>query len=122
MRITKMTSRLETVEPDLVFEATPLRIARTDDPPGLRVHGEIDFSNFGDFRDSLIPLVSESTTDVHVDFVALSFIDLAGLRVLVTAAGSLPPDVRLVVHGAKPFVGRVLHLVGWGSVPSLLFD
>jgi anti-anti-sigma regulatory factor len=45
--------------------------------------------------------------------------DLAGLRVLVSTAEQLPAGRDLVLHSVRPYLRRIVQLVGWDRAPGL---
>lgn len=82
----------------------------------LRLQGELDVSS----RDRLHSAISRALEDhpplLVVDLSGLSFIDCAGLSVLVGAHKRLAGcGHRLLITGAKPAVQRLLHLTGMGT-------
>ena len=95
-----------------------LRITRLAEAPGLRVEGEIDQSNAALLARAL-DAVTGGGGSVHLDLQGLEFMDLAGLRVLVSTAGQLPAGRSLVLHSVRPYLRRIMELVGWDRAPGL---
>jgi anti-anti-sigma factor len=85
---------------------------------GLRVEGEIDQSNAALLARAL-DAVTSGGGSVHLDLTGLEFMDLAGLRVLVSTAGQLPAGRNLVLHSVRPYLRRIMELVGWDRAPGL---
>jgi anti-anti-sigma factor len=95
-----------------------LRITRIAEPRGLRVEGEIDHSNAGLLARALDE-ASRAGESVHLDLAGLEFMDMAGLRVLVSTAERLSSGHVLVLHAIRPYLRRVMELVGWDRAPGL---
>lgn len=86
-----------------------LKIAALESRRGLKLSGEIDISNAKYLADSLDHL--EESEDIHLDLSDLSFIDAAGLRVLMQAARRLSKGKRLVLWSTPGFVKRLLAVM-----------
>jgi anti-anti-sigma factor len=94
-----------------------LRVERSDDPPGLRLAGEVDAANV----EALAELLSRAALaggELHVDIAEVLFCDLGGLRALVRALQE-SPHCRMVVHGMPGHLRRALHIAGWAELPGL---
>lgn len=79
----------------------------------VALSGEIDLATAPVLRDVLIQATSLAVTGVIVDLDGVTFVDAAGLGVLVGAdkrAGHLPGGLRLVAVSAR--VRRLLALLG----------
>ena len=87
------------------------------DPPVLRVDGEIDLSTADLFRTALEDAVS-THPNVVVDLARVSFLDAAGLRVLVQVAATRNGAGPIPLVNAQR-VAWVLDLVGLSSSPSI---
>ncbi len=90
-----------------------LRAVRTDDPPGIALHGEADLSN----RRALRTLVEHMADDspaadgpLTVDLSGLRFADAAAIRILARAAASSAHRLRLV--GPSRAIRRLLSRFG----------
>jgi anti-anti-sigma factor len=86
-------------------------------PPVLRVEGEVDLATAGELRDALLDAMAVDPR-VVVDMEAVTFIDAAGLRVVLQAAESLNGSGPLTLVNA-PLVARLLGLVGMADLPSI---
>ncbi|MFF2519504.1 STAS domain-containing protein [Streptomyces sp. NPDC058086] len=59
--------------------------------------------------------------DLHVDLTDVTFIDVAGIRMMTTVAKTLSRDGRrLLLHATLPGARKVIHLMGWESAPGLM--
>lgn len=105
---------------ELAFDDGLLRIARTDIPPGLRVAGEVDHNNTPAFGE-VLAAATHTGGDVHVDLAGLEFINVEGLRLLMSAAAQVSPSGALVLEALPPHLFRVIHLAGWDATPGLEF-
>jgi anti-anti-sigma factor len=56
---------------------------------------------------------------LFVDLSGLVFIDVGGLRALVTTAARMEGDHALTLCFASPHVRRLLELTGWHDIPRL---
>ncbi|QSB14084.1 MEDS domain-containing protein [Natronosporangium hydrolyticum] len=77
-----------------------LRMTRTENPPGLRLVGEVDISNYDAFTGVLRAAVAEQRADPRptalvIDAGALRFVDARGVGLLVEAAATAPAGVHL---------------------------
>jgi anti-anti-sigma factor len=97
-----------------------LRVIPTICPSGLQFEGEIDLCS----RDLLAAALHQSVLfgsgDLHVDLTGVTFIDVAGIRIMTTVAKTLNRDGRrLVLHATPPGARKVIHLLGWDTTPGL---
>jgi anti-anti-sigma factor len=98
-----------------------LRLDGTFEPPHLVVDGEVDMSTLPTFSDALTSVLEHSSGDVWVDVERLGFVDVGGLRALAAAACRLgSQDRRLVLRSVTPHLVKLIDLVGWSQIPSLL--
>ncbi|MEV0386754.1 STAS domain-containing protein [Nonomuraea sp. NPDC050643] len=97
-----------------------LRICPLADGAGLRVEGELDRTALPDLRQALGSMASGGFC---VDLGGLAFIDLGGLRALVSAGAALyggDGDRHvLTLRSVPPHVRRLLVLTGWHQAPGL---
>jgi anti-anti-sigma regulatory factor len=56
---------------------------------------------------------------VHLDVTQLRFIDVSGIRAIVSAAENLGEGRRILLHGLPTQLARVLSIVGWAEAPTL---
>ncbi|MEV0387178.1 STAS domain-containing protein [Nonomuraea sp. NPDC050643] len=87
-------------------------------PFGLRVRGDIDRAGRPVLARALSWAVRLGAADIHLDLSELTFIDAAGLRLIVTTAAGLPPPRRLIVQHPPPVVPGLLALLGWRLGPD----
>lgn len=105
----------------LRVRSAQLRLDGTFEPPHLVVDGEIDMSTLPTFDEALARLVAHSRGDVWVDVEMLDFIDVGGLRALAATACRLGlQDRRLVLRSVAPHLAKLMDLVGWSQISSLL--
>lgn len=100
---------------------TQFRVSRKRGKGWLRISGEIDAWNVGTVREALQAALFEKG-DVHIDVSHLLFCDVTGIRAIVAAASRLTDGRRLILHGLNPQLQRVVDVVGWGGMPSLVID
>lgn len=90
--------------------------------PVVRADGEIDLSNVEELRSAFDAAIARSPNAFIADFTAISYIDSAGVAVVVsayrkvrTANGALG-----IVRPTSAAARRVLELVGLQSLPSIV--
>jgi ABC-type transporter Mla MlaB component len=105
---------------DSVSDDGVLRIARTADPPGLAIAGEIDESTYPVLLAALREL-PDTPPEVHLDLADVSYCDLAGLRAIVRLAspGGASPGRPVVLHKVPAQLRAVLEIIGWDAIPGL---
>ncbi|MCA2228823.1 STAS domain-containing protein [Nonomuraea aurantiaca] len=96
-----------------------LRITPLADRAGLWIEGELDHSTLPDLRQALGSMASGR--GFCVDLSGLAFIDVGGLRALVSVAAALHDggDHVLTLRSAPPQLRRLLQLTGWRQTPGL---
>jgi anti-anti-sigma factor len=106
-----------------VYDDETLRITSTVHPPGIRLEGELDRSGVPALMAALAEAAHRAAHGdgpLSVDLSGLDFIDVSGLRVLVTAdlgaGGGSAGVVRMVA--APAVVLRLLRLTGWDEAPG----
>ncbi|WP_326822098.1 STAS domain-containing protein [Streptosporangium sp. NBC_01756] len=107
----------------LSYDDGTLRITPMVRPPGIRLEGELDRSRVAGLLTALAAtahLVAQGGGPCYVDLRGLDFIDVSGLRTLITAGlgtGAGGPDgIRMVAASAA--VRRLLRLTGWDGMPE----
>jgi anti-anti-sigma regulatory factor len=87
--------------------------------------GEIDESTYPGLV-SALDEAADGHSEVHFDFAAVEYCDLAGLRAIVCVTGADRPDQagrrRVVLHRLPPELQTVLLIVGWDCTPGLAVD
>jgi anti-anti-sigma factor len=101
------------------FDDGRLRITCVQEPPGLRVEGEVDATTRAAFSQVLLTALSRSRHDLHIDLSRLRHIDLGGLRVLASAAAALEGERVLVLAPLPARVRRLIELAGWDDIDKL---
>jgi len=90
--------------------------------PVVKAAGEIDLSNIEELRSALDAAIARSPDAVTVDFAEISYIDSAGVAVVISAYRKLRrADGALgIVRPTSPAARRVLELVGLQSLPGVV--
>ncbi|MER5688945.1 STAS domain-containing protein [Streptomyces sp. NPDC002205] len=97
-----------------------LRVIWTICPSGLRFEGEIDLCSRDLLAEVLDSAIQFDSGDLHVDLTGVTFIDVAGIRMMTTVAKTLSRDGRrLLLHDTPRGARRVIHLLGWETTPGL---
>lgn len=122
------------VDAEPVYSDKQLVILRTGFS-ALRISGAIDEYNAeavaGALKAQLLIVPSAHTTlsdaitgngDLHLDLNDLQFSDVSGIRSLVGLAEGMGPGRRLVLQGLPPLIRKVMTVVGWGEMPSLVIE
>lgn len=107
------------IDADPVHRDATLTITRTFHPPGLRLRGEVDMSNAAAFERVLAAYAAVGTQPLHLDMSGVSFIDVAGMRVVARTASRLG-ERTLHLYGVGYAPRTVLRATGWASLPNLV--
>jgi ABC-type transporter Mla MlaB component len=100
------------------FDDGVLRITRSHAPDGLRLAGELDTARQEPLLTALTS-VGRATTDTHLDFAEVRFLDLGILSLLVTYALRISPGRRLILDDLPPDVAGLIQTLGWRHLPGL---
>lgn len=95
-----------------------LQLARTTDPPGFRLVGEIDISNVATLADALERDV-ESGGDITLDLSGLVFLDSTAIQIIIRTAQRLHGKGNLVLVQPGGLVQRTLERVGLGQLSNV---
>ncbi|MET8162408.1 MEDS domain-containing protein [Sphaerisporangium sp. NPDC005289] len=102
------------MEPGTDWNWRPLlRMERTGEPPGLRLIGEADASNRDALAATLADVIddmSRSDATVTLDVAGLRFADAGAARLLMGAATTAPPKVRIT--GCSVPLAKLMRLLG----------
>jgi len=105
---------------DVAYQDKQLVIRQTSQPLGLRLTGAVDDSNVeavGGVLDST--LKAHRGCDVHIDASGLDFVDVSGIRALVSAAERVDGGRHLILYGVPPLISKLMSVVGWTDMPAL---
>jgi anti-sigma B factor antagonist len=98
----------ETAEPLLVVE-----VLRDGNAATVRIEGEIEFATAPRLRAALLDLAQRGASPVVVDLAAVSFLDSAGISLLIQAKKRFAAaGTDLVLRAPRPSVLRVLQISG----------
>jgi anti-anti-sigma regulatory factor len=123
VREMRAVHRHEVITPS-AYDDGLLRITRGG-PGRARLAGEADHSNHGMIERLLTTVLDEALRSptgpatVTLDLSSLRFFDVATAAALVHAADRFPSSHRLVLHGVRPPVLRVLDRCGSPFAPQL---
>ncbi len=95
-----------------------LRITSTRSPLGLAISGEIDESTYGHLARALERL-ADGPGEIHVWLAGLEYCDLAGLRAILSLAGSSGQSRCVVLHDVPPDSQEALRILDWDTTPGL---
>ncbi|MBB5866741.1 anti-anti-sigma factor [Allocatelliglobosispora scoriae] len=102
----------------VAYHDTPvLRICRQHRPGGVRIAGELDFTQLEPLQRALGEAFRLDDT-IHLNLTRLRFIDGAAATVIVKAAVSLPAGRELIV-ACPPAVAMVFDAVGASDVGQM---
>ena len=107
------------LEGEPMYADKQLVIRHTVPDKGLSFAGTIDVFNADTVADSVKSQLNRDG-DLHLDLSRVEFCDVSGIRALVAAAETAPVGHRLVLHGLPPLLQRVMTLVGWGELPTVV--
>ncbi|MDT0453542.1 MEDS domain-containing protein [Streptomyces hesseae] len=107
------------VEADPLVRTPELVVARTHRPQGLRLEGLVDEGARRCLRDALRS-VAAVRGDVSLEMSRVEFLDLGGLRLLMTfARARAARHCTVELTGLRPHLRQVITLVGWDRTPGL---
>jgi anti-anti-sigma factor len=95
-----------------------LQLARTTEPRGFRLVGEIDLSNASTLASALEREI-ERGGDIVLDLAGLVFMDSTGIQVIIQAARGLEGRGRLVLLDPGDLVRRTLERVQVGRLSNV---
>ena len=83
----------------------------------IHVEGELDVATAGKLETALTPIAAPDGTRVVVDLAGVSFIDVRGLRALLTGRRELSRrHIGMVVGNPPPQARRLFDLAGSGDL------
>lgn len=90
--------------------------------PVVRATGEIDLSNIDELRSAFDAAIARSPGAFIVDFTGISYIDSAGVAVVISAYRTIckAGGALGIVRPTSPAARRVLELVGLQSLPGVV--
>jgi anti-anti-sigma factor len=106
-----MGPEVEPTPATVVFRVTPRS------PGELVVAGEVDLSTADRLRETLDGVIPED--DLVLDLSEVTFLDAAGLRVLIERASSLPEGSVLILRFPQRIVRRLLQVASVDQHPSI---
>ena len=98
--------------------APMLEIAPTDDPPGLRLVGEVDLDTVAELTAALEPHL-QSGGEITLDMAGVRFMGSSGVQVLIRTLNSLGDRGRLVLTHPGGSVRRLLQVMGLDRFDNL---
>ncbi|MFI1968999.1 MEDS domain-containing protein [Streptomyces cinnamoneus] len=113
------SAHVSSVEADPLVRTAELVVVRTYRPQGLRVEGVVDAEAHPCLRDALRS-VAGVRGDVRLEMSRVEFLDLAGLRLLMTfARARAARHCTVELAGLPPHLLQVITVVGWDRTPGL---
>lgn len=108
----------------LPIETALLRLEAMQDPPGLRLTGEVDLAGLEAFRAAVAGRLATLPRgqDLHLDLAGVEFMDCAGIGVVLRAANTVAGEGRegrLVLDSPTGTVRRIISVVGLERLPSV---
>ena len=109
----------------IVLNGTPLhrpgpllQLEHLEGRTGLRLSGEIDVSNVGEFAAAL-QFTFRPTRDFHLDLAGLSYMDTTAVGLMAGTAATSTDGRRFVLWSPPPIVRTTLQVFGWDELPAL---
>jgi anti-anti-sigma factor len=105
----------------LPIETTLLRLEAVEDPPGLRLSGEVDLAGLEAFRAAVAGRLGTLRTgqDLRLDLAGVEFLDCVGIGVILRAANAVAGRGRLILDSPTRAVRRIISVVGLERLPSV---
>ena len=116
--------------PDVLYDDGVLLIVPVaDGPPGVVLAGEIDEQNRAGLATALGKLAA-GHRQFYVDMAAVSYCDLAGLRVILRLGGGEDPGQpgppgspgqpgQVVLVRVPGYLEKIIRIVGWDHRPDI---
>ncbi len=102
---------------------SPLAVTFSRPPATLRLAGVIDESTYPVVRRALARAAMAGDDSLRVDMAEVEFCDLAGLRLIVSLAGSGRAGVSQVTIAHLPaHLAEIMHILGWARAPGLVLQ
>lgn len=103
---------------------SPLTATFTRPPAALRLAGVIDESTYPVLRRALAKATMAGDDAIRVDMAEVEFCDLAGLRMIVSVAGSgrlgrAGADRVVIADLSAPLID-LMHILGWDATPGVV--
>jgi anti-anti-sigma factor len=95
-----------------------LQLARTTEPRGFRLVGEMDISNVATFAEAMSAEI-ELGGDITLDLAGLAFLDSTGIQVIIQTAQRLEGRGRLRLVQPGDLVRRTLERVRLGQISNV---
>jgi anti-anti-sigma factor len=95
-----------------------LQLARTTEPRGFRLVGEIDISNVSTLSNALAREIGAGG-DITLDVAGLVFMDSTGIQVIIQTARRLAGRGRLVLLEPGDLIRRTLERVRLGQLANV---
>jgi anti-sigma B factor antagonist len=94
---------------------------RFSDPrrPVVEVHGEVDIATAPELADYVAAALARDPVSLVLDLSHTTFIDCAGIAVVIAAATHLSEQSRLVLRRPRPFIRRVFALLDIDTVCAI---
>lgn len=102
-------------------EGGTLQITSTRSPLGLAISGEIDESTY-DHLVGALDRLADGPGEIHVWLAGVEYCDLAGLRAILSLAGSNGQSRCVVLHDVPPASREALRILGWDTTSGLTID
>lgn len=103
---------------------SPLMASFTRPPATLRLAGVIDESTYPVLRRALAKAAMAGDDAIRVDMAGVEFCDLAGLRMIVSAAGpggqNRAAAGRVVIADLSTPLSDLMHILGWDTAPGVV--
>ncbi|MEU4210701.1 MEDS domain-containing protein [Streptomyces sp. NPDC026206] len=113
------SAHARSVEADPLVRTAGLVVVRTYRPQGLRIEGVVEAAVHRQLRDALRS-VAAVRGDVRLEMSRVEFLDLGGLRLLMTfARARAARHATVELGGLPPHLRQVITLVGWDRTPGL---
>lgn len=110
----------------LLDGSSPLQVSLAQEPPTLRLAGDIDEHTYAGLTEALATVAAAGERRIRVDLAGVSYCDIAGLRAIISLAAGRDDGRAAVEHLVLAHLPgsllTVLQILGWDDVPGLVLE
>ena len=87
--------------------------------PLIHVRGEVDVATAPKLADCILTSLARDPRELELDLTDTTFLDCAGIGVIVWARNQLPDEARVVLRQPNPRIRRILDILKMDTVVAI---